>query len=132
MEDRAAYFARIISHLNYAGRMDQEDHGGSTSEGGTRGSAPHEPVNIASYPAEAMNEQLCFVEPPAASAAECVEAMRQIEQTERDRVLWLIGIRLDFWRGMARGGDEEEEQDAPVALDVLEDLEQVVRRGVHQ
>ena len=54
------------------------------------------------------------------------------EQTERDRVLWLIGVRLDVWRALARRGPEEEQQDAPVALDVLEELEQAVRGGIHR
>ncbi len=54
------------------------------------------------------------------------------EQTERDRVLWLISIRLDIWRALARRGSEEEMQDAPGILTELEELEQAVRRGVHR
>jgi hypothetical protein len=54
------------------------------------------------------------------------------EQTERDRVLWLIGIRMDIWRALARRGTEEEKWDAPGILAELEELEQAVRRGIHQ
>jgi hypothetical protein len=52
-------------------------------------------------------------------------------QRERDRVLWLIGIRLEVWRALARRGPEEEKQDAPGILAELEELEQVVRSGIH-
>jgi hypothetical protein len=53
-------------------------------------------------------------------------------QTERDRVLWLIEVRLDIWSALARRGTEEEKQDAPGILAELEELEQAVRRGVHR
>ena len=56
----------------------------------------------------------------------------QAEQAERDRVLWLISIRLDIWRALARRGSEEERQDAPGILTELEELEQAVRWGVHR
>ena len=54
------------------------------------------------------------------------------EQTERDRVLWLIEVRLDSWRALARRGNEEEKWDAPGILAELEELAQVVRSGIHQ
>jgi hypothetical protein len=56
----------------------------------------------------------------------------RIAQCERDRVLWLIEVRLDIWRALAKRGSEEEQQDAAVALDVLQELEEAVRRGIHQ
>ena len=56
----------------------------------------------------------------------------RIAQCERDRVLWLIEVRLDIWRALAKRGPEEEQQDAAVALDVLQELEEAVRRGIHQ
>jgi hypothetical protein len=54
------------------------------------------------------------------------------EQIERDRVLWLIGIRMDIRRVLARRGTEEEQQDALGILAELEELEHAVRRGIHR
>jgi hypothetical protein len=61
-----------------------------------------------------------------------LQERRQAEQAERDRVLWLISIRLDIWRALARRGSEEERHDAPGILTELEELEQAVRWGVHR
>jgi hypothetical protein len=75
---------------------------------------------------------------PTARYAMCIYDlyMRQerlrTEQSERDRVLWLIEVRLDIWRALAKRGPEEEQQDAAVALDVLQELEEAVLMGIHQ
>ena len=57
---------------------------------------------------------------------------RRGEQTERDRVLWLIEVRLGILRAMTRRGTEEDKQYAPAVLEELEDLEQAVRTGIHR
>ena len=57
---------------------------------------------------------------------------RRGEQTERDRVLWLIEVRLDILRAMTRRGTEEDKQHATAVLEELEDLEKAVRTGVHR
>ena len=60
------------------------------------------------------------------------QEMCQAEQAERDRVLWLIEVRLDILRAMTRQGTEEDKQYAPAVLEELEDLEKAVRTGVHR